>query len=191
MADTSYKPAVYKQQGGNKLVVATGGTVDIESGGLFKIGGVTVTATAAEINAALIAGITVTGAELNVLDNVPAAIVITHAAGAANIVNLTFTVNDAAGNPMAKPTFIDVWLSDAATALAITAHPADTITASKGSVWHVNTAACALKLQTAADGVATIVVTDTHKTAFYVAAALGIDPRPNVIHTLIAGDYGA
>jgi len=67
MADTSYKPAVYKQQGGNKLVVATGGTVDIESGGLFKIGGVTVTATAAEINAALIAGITVTGPELNAM----------------------------------------------------------------------------------------------------------------------------
>jgi hypothetical protein len=138
-----------------------------------------------------VAGITSTVAELNVLDGVPAAIVLTHAAGAANVVNLTFTVNDAAGVAVAKPTFIDVWLSDAATGLAITAHVADSITASTGSVWHVNTAAASLRLQTSAAGVATIVVTDTHKTATYACAALGIDPRPNVIHLLATGDYGA
>jgi hypothetical protein len=38
--------------------------------------------------------------------------------------------------------------------------------------------------------VATIVVTDTHKTAFYVCAALGIDPRPNSIHLLAGVDFG-
>lgn len=129
-------------------------------------------------------------AKLGVLDGVPAAIVITHAAGAANIVNVTFTVNDAAGVAIAKPAFIDVWLSDAATGLAVTSHAADTITASTGSVWHVNTAAIALRLQTSATGVATIVLTDTHKTAFYVCAALGIDPRPNSIHLLATGDFG-
>lgn len=136
-------------------------------------------------------GLTSSATELNVLDAVPAAVVITHAAGASNIVNITFTVNDAAGAAVAKPTFIDVWLSDAATGLAVTSHAADTITASKGSVWHVDTAAIALKLQTAADGIATIVVTDTHKTAYYVCAALGIDPRANAIHLLAAGDFGA
>ena len=137
-----------------------------------------------------VSGITTSVAEVNVLDGVPAAVVITHAAGASNICNVTFTVNDAGGTAVAKPTFIDVWLSDAATGLAITSHVADTITASKGSVWHVNTAAASLRLQTAADGVATIVVTDTHKTAFYACAALPIDPRPNAIHLLATGNYG-
>jgi hypothetical protein len=181
----------FKRQQKSDTDVTTGKTVDFESGSVLKIAGVTVTATANEINTGTVAGLTSTAAELNVLDGSPAAVVITHAAGAANIVDVTFTVNNAAGAAMAKPTFIDVWLSDAATGLAITAHPADTITASKGSVWHVNTAAAALRLQTAADGVATIVVTDTHKTAFYVCAALGVDPRPNVIHLLAGGDYGA
>ena len=127
---------------------------------------------------------------LGVLAGVPAAIVVTHAAGAANIVNITFTVNDAAGVAIAKPAFIDVWLSDAATGLAITSHAADTITASTGSVWHVNTTAASLKVQTSAAGVATLVVTDTHKTAWYACAALGIDPRPNVIHLMATADFG-
>ena len=135
--------------------------------------------------------LTSTFKEVNVLDGVPASIAISHTAGASNIVNITFTVTDATGAAIAMPTFIDVWLSDAATGLAITSHAADTITASKGSVWHVNTTACSMRLQTAADGIATIVVTDTHKTPFYVCAALGIDPRPNVIHLLAGGDYGA
>lgn len=134
--------------------------------------------------------LTSTFAEVNVLDGVPASIAISHTAGASNIINVTFTVTDANGVAIAKPAFIDVWLSDAATGLAITTHPADTITASKGSVWHVNTAAASLRLQTAADGIATIVVTDTHKTAFYACAALGIDPRPNAIHSVATGEFG-
>jgi hypothetical protein len=129
-------------------------------------------------------------AKLGVLEGVPAAVVITHTAGAANIVNITFTVNDAAGTAIAKPAFLNVWLSDAATGLAITTHVADTITASAGSVWHVNTAAASLLVQTSASGVATLVVTDTHKTAWYACAALGIDPRPNAIHLMATGDFG-
>ena len=142
------------------------------------------------VTAQKIDGLTSSIAELNVIDGVPASIAITHAAGAANVVDVTFTVTDGNGAAIAKPAFIDVWLSDAATGLAITSHPADSITASTGSVWHVETAAIALKLQTSASGVATIVVTDTHKTAFYVCAALGIDPRPNAIHLLATGNYG-
>lgn len=51
MADATYQPAVYKQRGGNKLVVASGGELDVESGGSFKIAGTAVGATAAEIDA--------------------------------------------------------------------------------------------------------------------------------------------
>jgi hypothetical protein len=143
------------------------------------------------VTAQKIADLTSSIAELNVIDGVPASIAITHAAGASNVVNVTFTVTDGNGAAMAKPVFINVWLSDAATGLAVTTHAADSITASTGSVWHVETAAIALKLQTSATGVATVVVTDTHKTAYYVCATLGIDPRPNVIHLLATGDYGA
>lgn len=48
----SYSPKVYKKVGGNELVVASGGSIDIESGGAFKIGGVAIAATAAEIDKA-------------------------------------------------------------------------------------------------------------------------------------------
>ena len=51
MADASFVPKVYQTDGGDKLVVASGGTMDIESGGNFSIAGVQVTASAAQINA--------------------------------------------------------------------------------------------------------------------------------------------
>lgn len=46
----SYQPKVYKKAGGDELVVASGVSIDIESGGALKIGGVQVSASAAEIN---------------------------------------------------------------------------------------------------------------------------------------------
>jgi hypothetical protein len=90
---------------------------------------------------------------------------------------------------MALPVLIYVWLSDAATGLAVSSHAADTVTASAGSVFHTYTTALSFLLQTNASGVATIVVTDTHKTAYYACGALGIDARPTV-HLLATGDYG-
>ncbi len=60
---------VYLTSGGNKIVVASGGTMDVESGGLFQIAGTTVTATAAQLNAsaAVTAG-TVTASKTVVVD---------------------------------------------------------------------------------------------------------------------------
>ena len=46
----SYQPKVYKKAGGDELVVASGGSIDIESGGALKIGGVQVSASAAELD---------------------------------------------------------------------------------------------------------------------------------------------
>jgi len=48
--DTTYGPKVYKTDGGDKQVIASGGTIDVESGGILAIAGTTVTATAAELN---------------------------------------------------------------------------------------------------------------------------------------------
>lgn len=51
MADATYQPKVYRTNNGDKQVVASGGTLDIESGGSFKIAGTQVTASAATLNA--------------------------------------------------------------------------------------------------------------------------------------------
>lgn len=76
MADASYGPGVYKEQGGNRQVVKSGASLDIESGGeidiesgaSLKLAGTALTVTAAELNA--IAGGGLSSAELGVLDGV-------------------------------------------------------------------------------------------------------------------------
>lgn len=35
MADTTYQPKVYRKQGGDELVVASGGKITVESGGII------------------------------------------------------------------------------------------------------------------------------------------------------------
>lgn len=46
------QPKVYKTNNGDKMVVASGGEVDVESGGSFKLAGTAVAASAAELNRA-------------------------------------------------------------------------------------------------------------------------------------------
>ena len=46
----SYQPKVYRKQGGDELVVASGGSIDIESGGSLELAGTAISATAAELN---------------------------------------------------------------------------------------------------------------------------------------------
>lgn len=48
----SYNTVVYVEQGGARLVVASGGELDVESGGALKLAGVSVDATALELNRA-------------------------------------------------------------------------------------------------------------------------------------------
>lgn len=50
----SYNTLVYHKQGGAELVVASGGSIDIESGGALEIAGVAITATAAELNESIV-----------------------------------------------------------------------------------------------------------------------------------------
>lgn len=66
MADATYQPKVYRKSGGDAQIVASGGYVDIETGGELRLGGTAITATAAEINAA--AGTGVSSTELDLLD---------------------------------------------------------------------------------------------------------------------------
>jgi hypothetical protein len=39
MADATYQPLVYRRQGGNVLVVASGGEINVESGGTITAAG--------------------------------------------------------------------------------------------------------------------------------------------------------
>lgn len=49
MADPTYIPKTYETLGGDKIVVASGGVLDIETGGALKFAGVDVTATLAAL----------------------------------------------------------------------------------------------------------------------------------------------
>lgn len=80
MSDPTYNTGVYIKQGGDQLVVASGGSIKLETGGeivdnagasLLASGGLVVadvTATAAELNT--MDGITASTAELNIMDGV-------------------------------------------------------------------------------------------------------------------------
>jgi hypothetical protein len=60
MADATYTPKVYKKSGGDVLVVASGGGIEVESGGSLTIAGVTV-----DENTLALTGLTASAAELN------------------------------------------------------------------------------------------------------------------------------
>ena len=69
MADTTYQPSVYRKRGGTELVIATGGSLTIESGGTFTIDGTPVTGADHDL---AIAGVNATAGEINTLYQVVA-----------------------------------------------------------------------------------------------------------------------
>lgn len=174
----SYQPKVYKKQKGDELIVASGGTLNVESGGALKLAGTQVTATAAELN-------------LN--DGAPADVTFAAAQGSTNICNVTLTVKDAAGATLAGIRNLEVWLSDAATGAGLTATTASgTVTAKsgEGTVLTALTAKKHIIVQTKADGTFILEITDSAKTAFYVCAALPGTGVPEVSSQLVTGNYG-
>jgi len=60
VADVTYNTKIQMRDGGDKLAVASGGTLDIESGGALTIAGVDVTPELTLLN-----GVTATGAQIN------------------------------------------------------------------------------------------------------------------------------
>lgn len=114
MADASYLPKVYREQGGDRQVVKSGGSldiesggeIDIESGGSLKLAGTAVTATAAELNAS-VAGLLATTAEINRAADVSTRLV---AAGATELMveatheGKIIALDTAAGSVVTLPT---------------------------------------------------------------------------------------
>jgi len=57
MVDTTYAPKTYHKQGGDEFVVASGGQITIESGGILSVNGVDVTAGVAAAAANPVVGV--------------------------------------------------------------------------------------------------------------------------------------
>lgn len=109
--------------------------VDVRSDGVeFKIDGVGVTATAAEINGAT-DGVTATAAELNELDDVSsyAQSTVSVAVEAADAIAVTVALKDAAGVAISGARPVRAWLSSSATTGAIAVDDTITVTATTGS----------------------------------------------------------
>lgn len=51
MSDPTYGPKVYQKQGGDEQVVANGGAINIETGGVFKVNGTQPAALTAQLTA--------------------------------------------------------------------------------------------------------------------------------------------
>ena len=151
MADATYGPKVYRQQGGDRMVVASGGSldvesggeIDIESGGALKIAGVDVTpelaalngvtASAAELN--ILDGVTASTAELNILDGGAAtatvvmalegaprdAPLVVGAEGGGTTINVAIQLKDLAGDDLAVRGSVLAYLSDDANGDSIAA----------------------------------------------------------------------
>ncbi len=150
------------------------------------------TATAAEVN--ILDGATATVAEINVLDNIPADVTFAYAAGASTIAEVTVTVVDAAGTAIAAAFSLDVWLSDAASGIGLTATSASGTVVAKsasGEDRETVTSKKHLRVQTLVTGIYTLEITDTAKTAFFPAAIVPGTGATAIGLVMATGDYGA
>ena len=114
------------------------------------------------------------------------------AAGGANVCEVTVRCVDHSGATMAGVFHLDLWLSDAATGVGLTATTASgTVTAktASGAVIGTDTTKKALRVQTLATGVFILEITDTAKTGFYVAASNG-RRTASVSSQLVTANYG-
>ena len=115
------------------------------------------------------------------------------AAGAANVCEITLTVADPDGNAIAGTHVVDVWLSDAATGLGLTATSASGtvgVKATTGTEIAAPVAKKSLRVATKSDGTAVISITDTAKTGFYLAASVPGINDTMVTRQLVTSDYG-
>lgn len=190
MADGTYTPKVYRKQGGDAFIVASGGEIDIETGGALKIAGVAVSAGAAELN--VMDGVTATKEDLNANKEIPFDYTLTPAAGGANVCEVTIQAKDPGGTNIAHVVPLLVWLSDAATGAGLTGTSASgTVQAKSGSQDLVAlTAKKALLVQTSAAGAYVLEITDSAKTAFKVCVQ-SLQGESPTIETLEAADYGS
>lgn len=109
---------------------------------------------------------TATGAELNLLDNVVASVSFAVAAGTSNKCVITGTIKDAAGATIAASRPLDLYISEAATGIGITADSYSTgASVTTGTALITFTADKAWRINTHTDGTFAVTITDTAKPA--------------------------
>jgi hypothetical protein len=106
---------------------------------------------------------------------IPTTFAISNGVGASsNISNVTFQMADCTGASVAGIFNFDLWLSDAATGIGLTATTASGGVAAAtggGTVIGVGTTSKMVRAQTNASGAFVLAITDTAKTAFYPCAS--------------------
>lgn len=126
------------------------------------------------------------------VNEVPSDVSFSIAAGGANVSEITIQMQNGQGQNVAAPAPFLVWLSDADTGVGLTGTSASgTVTAKSASGQDMGalTAKKALMAQPLADGSFILQITDTAKTAFYVAVQLPSGGR-RVSRVLATADYG-
>lgn len=109
---------------------------------------------------------TSTSAELNLLDNVVASVSFAVAAGATNVCIITGTIKDAAGATIAASRPLDLYISEAATGIGITADTYSTgASITTGTQLIAFTANKAWRINTHTDGTFAVSITDSAKPA--------------------------
>jgi hypothetical protein len=127
------------------------------------------------------------------INGVPLPVNVTLAAaqGAANIALVTITLKDNKTTPAAIATSsnFDVWLSDAATGIGLTASAPTTASLTTGASFVANSDLTYFRAQTNASGVAVLSITNAAKPLYYVCVQVPGYPAPFVLH-LATGNYG-
>jgi len=119
------------------------------------------------------------------------ALIVTAAAGSANISNVTLQVVDFEDAPVAGVRNLNVWLSDSTSGIGLTATTASgTVTATTGTDFFDQVAKKAKIIQTDATGKIVLAITDTAKTAFKVCYQMSEGGGAKVGVTLATGNYG-
>lgn len=114
------------------------------------------------------------------------------AAGGSNVCLVTITVKDGAGVAMTRPIELDVWLSDAATGIGLTATTASGAVAAgaTGTDMAILSTKKMLRVLTSDAGVYILSITDTAKTGFYVTCFVPGSNRLQISSQLITANYG-
>lgn len=137
-------------------------------------------------------GLTSTAAEINLLDNAVASVSWAVAAGAANVCIFTGTLKDAAGATIAESRVIDLYISEAATGIGISADSYSTgASITTGTQLIAFTANKAWRINTHTDGTFAISITDTGNPADQYAVAIGPLTGELSVSAASAANWGA
>jgi len=110
-----------------------------------------------------ISGVTATAVELNVLDGIASTVTIGLAASATTDgMDITITAKDAAGNTVTGVHNLEIWMSEAATGIGLTADTySGDLTASVGAILSAQTAKKHWSVVTASTGIFTATLVDS------------------------------